>query len=150
MNDIMNGRYTVEEIQRESMAPTILRMEIERRFGHHRASDVVNREWIDDVADRSHEFFETGLEYGYGSRENPNDGEPYWKVSWSTNVYWTSSEPDGSTFEECETAGHEEFYFQDQKSAIEWTKFLEAWDSTMDIDEPRFCYPVWQAAYFSF
>lgn len=139
MNDIiMDGRYTALDIQRESMAPSILRMEIERRFGHHRAGDVANREWIDAAANRSHEFFETGLGYGYGSRDCPDDGEPYWKVSWSSNVYWTSSEPDGSTFEECETAGHEEFYFQDQKSAIEWTKFLKAWDSTMDINEPRF------------
>ena len=136
MNDIMDGRYTVEEIQREAQAPTILRTEIERRFGHRYHPQ--KRAWIDEVANRSHEFFETGLEYGYGSRDCPDDGEPYWKVSWSSNVYWTSSEPDGSTFQECETAGYEAFYFQDQISAIEWTKFLEAWDSTMDIDEPRF------------
>jgi hypothetical protein len=139
---IMDGRYTVEEIQREAQAPTILRMEIERRFGHHRAGDVDNREWIDDVANRSHEFFESALQYGYGTRDTPEDGEPYWKVSWSSNVYWTSSEPDGSTFQECETAGYEAFYFRDEQSAQEWVKFLEAWDSTMDIDEPRFVVKV--------
>ena len=141
---IMDGRYTVEEIQREAQAPTILRMEIERRFGHQYQASVLDcglphgRAWIDAVADRSHEFFETALQYGYGSRENPEDGEPYWKVSWSSNVYWTSSEPDGSTFQEVETSGYEAFYFRDEQSAQEWVKFLEAWDSTMDIDEPRF------------
>ncbi len=36
------------------------------------------------------------LDACYGTEHRPTDGEPYWRLRAHYDVYWTSSDPDGS------------------------------------------------------
>ncbi len=79
------------------------------------------------------------LDACYGTEEEPTDGEPYWRLRAHYDVYWTSSEPDGSTFTESDSNLEGEWYFRSEIDALEWAKYLRAKDPTLDVDDaPRF------------
>lgn len=83
-------------------------------------------------------FQDSILDECYGTKYEPTDGEPYWRLAAYYTSVWTSSEPDGSTFLEEDSTLEGEWFFRSEIDAIEWAKYLRAKDPELDIDDPRF------------
>ncbi len=73
-----------------------------------------------------------------GTEYRPTDGEPFWRLRAYYTVTWTSSEPDGSTFQESDSNMEGEWFFRSEIEALEWTKYLLAKDDGLDVNAPRF------------
>lgn len=154
MSDMICGKYASSLIRERYTALDEVSSSL-RRFRQDTIRDLrtncdagilevgeAHAENLDTFVDYMRESFkrleESILSECYGTKSQPEDGEPYWRVWAHYTTSWTASDPDGSTFIETDSNLAGEWYFRSEIDAIEWGKYLAAKDPELDIDAPRF------------
>ncbi|MCP4742234.1 MAG: hypothetical protein GY871_08425, partial [Actinomycetales bacterium] len=105
----------------------------------------ITEEFLGHLATRSHAMREAWeIRTGAVSRYEGSYAEGFvWSVQHSWDVHFTGMEPDGATYPETETAGHEEWRFKSREMAEEFRLHLQACHGHEDdyhLDEVRRTY----------